>query len=567
MSSSPPPKQPEQASRLGQSGGQSPSRTIIDVTTGSEDIRPSFVIAAPIHQQREESGYQTPRSASFPTLGEFLPTITAPERGLLPVSENYPTSRPIAPQASIPASLHAPPPRTPRRAKAHVASACVNCKRKHLRCEERRPCTRCVQVGKEDSCMDVQHKKRGRPRLREQQQTQQRAEGRFPVYRQTTTLSGAFEYPPQFTTPSLHSRRPSGTLRELRSSREIIPQSPGSSEEGFRGSLPASANISPYPASIVSHPPHHHPVGPTGAIALLSTGLTIVRANQAFLDRTGRSPDMLGRDLFTIVAIPDHFKLLELRNWLQNERNAWDSVYPYSPGDTNAADVRAIRGFHELVVEQAPTRGQEWIDALNILGLTRPIQVSIRLVDVMNTPVVVLVLTPDGFPGRPHQPFAPPPVVPSQQLPPVTSAPLYAGQYIRPPGIQSEPQHPSTPVYSPRMLQPVSSAAVLERTPRRTHHQPTFSSPSYPRPTLMSPPVYPPRVQPPGTPPGPPRRQSEGFSSSLQLPPIRAPEGATAPQESPTARRQRGEESEGEREEQQSERRKKRVRIGIGEIS
>ena len=36
-----------------------------------------------------------------------------------------------------------------RRAKAHVPSACVNCKRKHLACETKRPCNRCVQTGKE----------------------------------------------------------------------------------------------------------------------------------------------------------------------------------------------------------------------------------------------------------------------------------------------------------------------------------------------------------------------------------------------------------------------------------
>ena len=38
-----------------------------------------------------------------------------------------------------------------RRAKAHVPSACVNCKRKHLACETRRPCNRCLQSGKEVS--------------------------------------------------------------------------------------------------------------------------------------------------------------------------------------------------------------------------------------------------------------------------------------------------------------------------------------------------------------------------------------------------------------------------------
>lgn len=40
-----------------------------------------------------------------------------------------------------------------RRAKAHVPSACVNCKRKHLACETKRPCNRCLQTGKEVSAL------------------------------------------------------------------------------------------------------------------------------------------------------------------------------------------------------------------------------------------------------------------------------------------------------------------------------------------------------------------------------------------------------------------------------
>lgn len=41
------------------------------------------------------------------------------------------------------------PARATRKPKAHVASACVNCKKKHLRCENTRPCKRCIQSGKE----------------------------------------------------------------------------------------------------------------------------------------------------------------------------------------------------------------------------------------------------------------------------------------------------------------------------------------------------------------------------------------------------------------------------------
>lgn len=36
-----------------------------------------------------------------------------------------------------------------RKVKAHVASACVNCKRAHLSCDVQRPCERCVATGKQ----------------------------------------------------------------------------------------------------------------------------------------------------------------------------------------------------------------------------------------------------------------------------------------------------------------------------------------------------------------------------------------------------------------------------------
>jgi hypothetical protein len=52
-------------------------------------------------------------------------------------------------------ALIAPPPSRPskpaRRTKAHVASACVNCKKAHLSCDVQRPCGRCVASGKQVS--------------------------------------------------------------------------------------------------------------------------------------------------------------------------------------------------------------------------------------------------------------------------------------------------------------------------------------------------------------------------------------------------------------------------------
>lgn len=46
----------------------------------------------------------------------------------------------------------------------NVDKACNHCKRSHLRCDNMRPCRRCVATGKV-GCKDVEHKPRGRPIL------------------------------------------------------------------------------------------------------------------------------------------------------------------------------------------------------------------------------------------------------------------------------------------------------------------------------------------------------------------------------------------------------------------
>lgn len=63
-------------------------------------------------------------------------------------SEGLAPQQPLGTPLSIsrPATL---PARPARRNKTHVASACVNCKQKHLGCDSARPCRRCVIAGKE----------------------------------------------------------------------------------------------------------------------------------------------------------------------------------------------------------------------------------------------------------------------------------------------------------------------------------------------------------------------------------------------------------------------------------
>ncbi|KAF7732046.1 hypothetical protein EC973_007151 [Apophysomyces ossiformis] len=52
----------------------------------------------------------------------------------------------------------------PNKKGRNVDKACNHCKRSHLRCDDMRPCRRCIATGK-TGCKDVQHKPRGRPKL------------------------------------------------------------------------------------------------------------------------------------------------------------------------------------------------------------------------------------------------------------------------------------------------------------------------------------------------------------------------------------------------------------------
>jgi len=49
-----------------------------------------------------------------------------------------------------------------REVEYRVKTACVNCKNSKTRCDNQRPCKRCVRTGRQDSCIDSVHKKRSR---------------------------------------------------------------------------------------------------------------------------------------------------------------------------------------------------------------------------------------------------------------------------------------------------------------------------------------------------------------------------------------------------------------------
>lgn len=120
------------------------ARSTSSKSTAAQPRDAQNVKSRPSHLQREAStptssaDIQTPRSSLHLTSDAHVLREGS--------NDELSSTTQDSPEAQ---HLTAGTPGIARRAKAHVPSACVNCKRKHLACETRRPCNRCVQTGKE----------------------------------------------------------------------------------------------------------------------------------------------------------------------------------------------------------------------------------------------------------------------------------------------------------------------------------------------------------------------------------------------------------------------------------
>ena len=118
-------------------------------TTAS--LFPSLPAPAPPNIPLPPPAYPGPVSypATFSTQSAGPPGAARPSFGILQ-SGAYGTSAPPAIKTEHGVARPSSP-RTGRKSKAHVASACANCKRAHLSCDVNRPCARCVASGKQVS--------------------------------------------------------------------------------------------------------------------------------------------------------------------------------------------------------------------------------------------------------------------------------------------------------------------------------------------------------------------------------------------------------------------------------
>ncbi|KAL9104557.1 MAG: hypothetical protein Q9163_000531 [Psora crenata] len=187
------------------------------------------------------------------------------------------------------------PPGIAKRAKAHVPSACVNCKKKHLACETKRPCNRCIQNGKESSCVDVQHKKRGRPRLRDEEPFSE-------AYTPTVTR---------------HSHRDSKTYRELRSQAEppYVDQRPQTSDPAFsqQGQYTDASLGYATSAHAISFRADHIPT------VLLTPDFVVAQHNRAFSDALCLQITPRGQTLLDLVVPAEREKIRRLQALMRAE--------------------------------------------------------------------------------------------------------------------------------------------------------------------------------------------------------------------------------------------------------
>ncbi|KAI1409618.1 hypothetical protein F5Y13DRAFT_193123 [Hypoxylon sp. FL1857] len=331
------------------------------------------------HRPEETMGrpmtYPQPPGPMVPQAQYPLPPVVGPSLG--PSTYAMPTN---------PQGAENPPytsPKSQRKTKGHVASACVPCKRAHLRCDAQRPCSRCLSNGKEDSCVDVQHKKRGRPRLRDDNQPRFDT-GRYPhptdpiaMRRPVSVYSPMNAAAPSFEDPL----RRSHSYRVLKSQ----PSDPIAPRFLERGSA-ADANIYP--------PPSIPPRAPE-PVAFLTMDLEILRVSSTFTEVVG-SRSIVGRRLWEVVSPSERDRVIALQRSLQDERSRKEPNYLPPIFEKQDAE-RVIRGLPESISRFQLDR-QDFFTFSGGDGQTRPIRIGLAKEDSIYFVVLLITRAAQPFP-------------------------------------------------------------------------------------------------------------------------------------------------------------------------
>ncbi|RSL39465.1 hypothetical protein CEP53_014031 [Fusarium sp. AF-6] len=350
-----------------------------------------------------------------------------------------------------------------------------------------RPCSRCVTNGKEESCVDVQHKKRGRPRLRDDRDT------RYDPSR--------FPHPQDAAARRPLSIYPSG-----------VPLGPGEHMAPRYLERTLNTDPSPYPAPL---PPAARGGEP---VAFLNMKMDFAKTSSAFTEAVGH-PVLHGQNLSDVVAPSDRDKVLSIRSQLIEEQTRKEPNY-LPPILARLDHIIQGLGFGAEDIGRFQLDRQEYLVFRGVDGQPRQFPIRLGLAKEGSIYFVVMMLSL-------RYPLPPSPI--SREV-----AHAYGSQPPTPQAAYSQRIPPPAPVPAPPPFDPTRSRfndmpLVSRPAPGPSTQLPTNLSPriavgagatsyaaSPSRTEYAGPPSYHvPRSELP--PPSGPRPQA-----SFQLPPIRA---------------------------------------------
>lgn len=257
-----------------------------------------------------------------------------------------------------------------------------------------RPCSRCTSNGKEDTCVDVQHKKRGRPRLRDERES--RYDNMGPGYphppeasmRRPVSFYGPIAGPSEspIGTPFGDSLQRSGSYRVLKS------QGPGPGHMGgpiaprYIDQALQEANVY---GSVQSVP---RMIAQEPMCAYLNMDMQFVRATQSFAETVGIQA-IVPRKLQDVVVPMDLEKVIRQQRSLDEERRQKEPNY-LPPIYLKVEEERIIQsiGFGPEEMGQVRIDRQETLTFQGPDGPPRSFQVRLGLGKRESTYFVVLIL-------------------------------------------------------------------------------------------------------------------------------------------------------------------------------
>lgn len=365
-----------------------------------------------------------------------------------------------------------------------------------------RPCSRCLSNGKEDACVDVQHKKRGRPRLRDDAHRPFDPATRFPLPAESTIRRPVSLYSPASTAaiPFEDPLRRSQSYRVLKS-HPNEPHPPRYIERGAAG----DANVFPPPLSI--------PQRVVEPVAFLTTELEFAKVSSSFIEAIGSQP-VIGRRLLDVVHTMERDRVVSLQRGLQDEQVKKEPNYlPPIYGRQETERVIQSLPFSPESIARFQLDRPEHLTFTTPDGQQRqfPVRVGLAKEDSIYFVVVLLTPRPQSFPHPSPSPHSrewsyPTPQQPYTQLTPVSASfgpvhprlgesPRESGFMPRQPGTPGAVMPVLSPGISPNMPSyAASSTAAREHAmgtsyiPRSELSSSRVSQPEYQLPPIRNPP-------------------------------------------------------------------------------